>query len=183
MGHFFLSQCTCYVVKGRALGVHQGRATHTCALWRCLWGRVWVGTMPLALLSAGFQSLSRLPTSKLAPSGADSQVGGFVYVLGPSGCFQWTLLWGWEFLPLPQPPQVFSVRDSEALFPRAGTLGWGVCLSPQLFLLVYLHANVGPPAPPVTTPSAPPAIALPWVLSALAAHLHPSYRSGWVFLL
>ena len=34
--------------------------------------------MPLALLSAGFQSLPLLPTSKLGPSGADSQVGGLV---------------------------------------------------------------------------------------------------------
>ena len=36
--------------------------------------------MPLALLSASFQSLPLLPTSKLGPSGAYSQLGGFVYV-------------------------------------------------------------------------------------------------------
>ena len=41
--------------------------------------------MPLAQLSAGFQSLALLPTSKLGPSGADSQVDWFVYVLGPCG--------------------------------------------------------------------------------------------------
>ena len=40
--------------------------------------------MPLAQLSEGFQSLLLLPTSKLGPSGADSQVGGFVYILGLS---------------------------------------------------------------------------------------------------
>ena len=34
--------------------------------------------MPLAGLYAGFQSLPPLPTSKLGPSGADSQVGGWV---------------------------------------------------------------------------------------------------------
>ena len=39
--------------------------------------------MQLAPLSAGFQSLLLLPTNKLGLSGADSQVGGFVYVLGP----------------------------------------------------------------------------------------------------
>ena len=39
--------------------------------------------MALAELSAGFQSLPPLPTSKLGPSGADSQVGGLVYILGP----------------------------------------------------------------------------------------------------
>ena len=49
-----------------------------------------------------------------------------------------------EFLLLLQAPQVFSVRGFEALFPCAGTLGCAVCLAPQLFLLVYLHENVGP---------------------------------------
>ena len=44
--------------------------------------------MPLALLSATFQSLPLLSTSKLGPSGADSWVGGFVYVLGPCGSLQ-----------------------------------------------------------------------------------------------
>ena len=40
--------------------------------------------MAVAPVSASFQSLSLLSTSKLGPSGADSQVGGLVYVLGPS---------------------------------------------------------------------------------------------------
>ena len=38
------------------------------------------GTMPLARHLAGFQSLPPLATSKLGPSGADSQVGGWVCV-------------------------------------------------------------------------------------------------------
>ena len=46
------------------------------------------GKMSLAQLSAGFQSLLLLLTSKLGPSGADLWVGGFVYVLGPSGYLQ-----------------------------------------------------------------------------------------------
>ena len=41
--------------------------------------------MAVAPVSASFQSLSLLSTSKLGPSGADSQVGGLVYVLGPCG--------------------------------------------------------------------------------------------------
>ena len=45
-------------------------------------GGVQEGTMALVQLSAGFQSLPLLPTSKLATSHADSRVGGFVYVLG-----------------------------------------------------------------------------------------------------
>ena len=50
------------------------------------------GTMPFGQLSASFQSLPPLPSNKLGPSGADSQVGGFVYVLGPRGSLQQTLL-------------------------------------------------------------------------------------------
>ena len=49
--------------------------------------------MPLAQLLAGFQSLSPLTTSTLGPSGADSLVGGFVYILGPCGPLQWALVW------------------------------------------------------------------------------------------
>ena len=48
-------------------------------------GGVQEGTLALALLSAGFQSLPLLPTVKLGLSGADSWVGSFVYVLGPCG--------------------------------------------------------------------------------------------------
>ena len=44
--------------------------------------------MLLALLLASFQSLTPLPISKLDPSVADSQVGGFVYILAPSGSLQ-----------------------------------------------------------------------------------------------
>ena len=73
----------------------------------------------------------------LKPPDTNSWVGGILYILGPCGSLQQTLLWGWEFLPLLQSPQNFSDRGFEALFPHAGTLGWAVCLSPQLFLLVY----------------------------------------------
>ena len=48
--------------------------------------------MPLVQLSAGFQSLLMLPTSKLGTSGANSQVGGFVYLPGPCGSLQRTFL-------------------------------------------------------------------------------------------
>ena len=54
------------------------------------------------------------------------------------------------------PTGVFNQRF-EAFFPQDGSLGCVVCLAPQLFLLVYLHANVRPPSPP--------AAALPRVLS------------------
>ena len=73
---------------GRALGIHQGGATHFAVLWHYGGGGVQEGTVPLAQLSASFQSLPLLPTSKLGPSGADSLVGGFEYVLGPCGSLQ-----------------------------------------------------------------------------------------------
>ena len=41
--------------------------------------------LPLAQLSAGFQSLPPLTVSKLSPSGAGSQIGRLVYVVGPCG--------------------------------------------------------------------------------------------------
>ena len=55
-------------------------------------GGVREGTMPLALLSASFQSLPLLPTIQLGHSGDDSWVGGLVYILGPCGSLQQTLL-------------------------------------------------------------------------------------------
>ena len=72
-------------------------------------GGVREGTMLLAWLSAHFQSFPPLPTSKLGPPGADSRVGGFVYILGPCGSLQRTLLRGWKFLQPLHPPQVFTV--------------------------------------------------------------------------
>ena len=110
---------------------------------------VWEGTISLAGLPASFQSLSPQPPSKLGPSGADSQVCGFVYILRPCGSLQWTLLLGWEFLSRPlQPPQVFPVRGFEVFFPCAGTLDCTICLAPQLFFPGYQHANVGLPGLP-----------------------------------
>ena len=34
-----MSQCACYVVRGGALGIRQGRSTHIAGLWHCVWGR------------------------------------------------------------------------------------------------------------------------------------------------
>ena len=122
--------------------------------------------MVFAPLSAGFQSLLPLTTSKLGPSGADSQVGGFVYILGPCGSLQRTLLRGWEFLSLlPQPLQVFSLSGLRLYFPKLEPWGCMVCFAPTLFLPVYLHVNVGPPSPQSAALLGLPATTLPQVLS------------------
>ena len=75
--------------------------------------------MPLAPLSATFQSLPPLPTRKLGPSGADSQVVGFVYVLGPCGSpTNSPVRLGVSPTAASTPTGVFS-QKFEALFPRA----------------------------------------------------------------
>ena len=104
-----------------------------------------------------------------------NQIGPFwCSFLGRWVCVHSRTLWvspmnspgGWEFLPLPsQPPQVFSVIGFEALFPCTESLGCVVCLAPQLFLLVYLHGNVGLPSLQAASLPGPPVTALPWVLS------------------
>ena len=55
----------------------------------------------------------------------------------------------------------------EALFPRTGTLSCEVCLAPQLFLLVYLHTDVGLPSPQFAAWPGLLATALPSLLCQL----------------
>ena len=96
------------------------------------------------LHSAGFQSLTPLPTIKLGPSGADSRVRGLVHTLGPCGSLQQPLPWGWEsLLLLPQPPRALSIRGLRLYFPELEP--W-VAQSASLPAVrpVYLCANVGP---------------------------------------
>ena len=149
--------------------------------------------MYLAPLSDGFQSLPPLPIIKLCPAGADSQVGGFVNVLGPCGSLQRTLLHGWEFLLLPpQPPQVFSVRGLRFYFPmlepwvaRSALLpscsSWFICMR------MWDCPVHNPPPHWHQPPPRPSASALPaqsssghLAVSSLlpAAHLRPSYQCG-----
>ena len=69
------------------------------------------------------------------------------------------------------------VRGFEASFHHAGTLGCAVCLPPQLFLLAYPHANMGPPSPPAAVlPTR--LMALLYILFTLAALLCLSYQFG-----
>ena len=109
-----------------------------------MWGRSVRGNNAPYSALLGCQSLPLLPTSKLGPSGADSQVGGFVYILGSCGSLQQILLWGWECLPPLQPPQVFTARGFEAFFFQTGTLSWEVCVAPQPCLMY------SPPQVPVS---------------------------------
>ena len=73
---------------GWALDIHQGGTTHFALCGAVCGGGVQEGTVLLAWLSASFQSLPLLHTSKLGPTGAGFWVGGFVYTLGPCGSLQ-----------------------------------------------------------------------------------------------
>ena len=55
------------------------------------------------------------------------------------------------------PHRFLQPEDLRCLFPHTGALGCTVCLAPQLFLLVYVHMNVGPPAPPAAASPTQPA--------------------------
>ena len=112
--------------------------------------------MAPAPLSTGFQPLPQLPTIKLGPSAAGSWVGG-------RACACPRPLWvspttspvrlGVSPAAAPTPRGVFNQRF-EALFPRAGALGYADCFAPlHSFVLVYLCASVGPRCATRTLPA------------------------------
>ena len=109
-----------------------------------------------------FSHFPHFPQADCALSGSDSQVGRLVYVLGPCGSpMNSPVRLG--FSPSASTPTgVFSQRF-EALFRRAGALGCAVCLTPQLFLPVYMHTNVAL-GPPAATLPIPVTSSLPWLL-------------------
>ena len=141
--------------------------------------------LSLPLLSAGFQSLPLLHTIKLGPSGAGSRVGGFVLALGPCGFLRTSPVRLEFLLLLPQPPRVFSIRGLRLYFPVLGPWVTRPASLPP-FVLVYLCVSVGPqgllvvrlPAPFVPHSASLGPTRATRVLSAPAACLHPSYRSG-----
>ena len=70
-----------------------------------------------------------------------------------------------EGSPTTSTPNMFFQSEILTLFHSARTVGCTVCLTPQLFLLVYPHTNVGPPPcpdslPPPCCKSSPPRL---WV--------------------
>ena len=146
-------------------------------------GGVQEGAMALAPLSAGFQPLPLLPTIKLGLSGAASQVGGFVCILGPCRSLQWTLLWGWEFLLLPpESPQVFSLRGLRLYFPTL-ELRVGQSVTPSTRCCLTGQLQLCPPHSTIRHLAGFPSRSLDTRPHHPAARLRPCYRSGWMFLL
>ena len=176
--------CTCYVVRGGALGIHQGGATHLSALWHCLWGRGQRGNNAIYLALA--------PLSVTSPA-THNQIEPFSCLfLGGWACICSSTLWA--------PPTDSPGRL--AVSPTASTLtgfyskvlrlyfptlipwvvqsvslpscsSWYICT----WMWDHLVCQLSPHLP------GPPAATLPCVLSAPPAYLHPSYQSGWMFLL
>ena len=179
-----MSQSTFYVVRGGALGICQGKATHFAVLWCCMWREG--SEREQCCLLGSRPAFSHIPHNPRVSCNLLVLIpGGWICIHSRThGSLQQTLLWDWELLPSPKPPPDFTARGFEAFFPHAWTLGGAVCLTLQLFLPVYLHTNVEPPSPPA---SAPPhwscSHPLPRILFALGAHLLPSYQSRWMFLL
>ena len=88
--------------KGRSLRYSPGWGNPlSCVVVLYVEEGVQEGTIPFA-----FSRFLHYPQANCA----DSLVDGLVYVLGCCVSLQWTLLWDWEFLPLPQSPQIFTAR-------------------------------------------------------------------------
>ena len=107
--------------------------------------------MPLATLSSSFQSLPHYPQANWALLVLLPGVWAYVHSrtlwVSPVNA---PVRLGVSPAAASTPTGVFN-QWFEALFTGTGALGCKVCLTPQLFLLVYPYANVGPPAPPAAT--------------------------------
>ena len=138
-------QRTCYIVRGGALGIRQGGATQGASLWHCLSGRGWrrnnATCSALGWLSVTF------PTNH-------KQIGPFwCWCPGVWFCVCFRTLWvsptnspvRLGVSPTDSTPTGFFSEKFRGFISPCWNPGLLVCLAPQLFLLAYLHANVGLP--------------------------------------
>ena len=152
--------------------------------------------MTLTPLSAGFQSLPPLPTSKLGLSSADSRVGGLVHTLSRPlwvSPMNSSVRLGVSPADTSTPTGVFNQRF-EALFSCAGAPDCAICFDPLPSLLVYLCMNVSrricqpPPSGVCQLQPGPPRSTICHLTGSAthrlatsplhpAARLHPSYQS------
>ena len=130
--------------------------------------------MAPAPLSTGFQSLAVLPTIKLGPSGAGSQMWA---------CAHSRSLWvspttspvrlGVSPAAAPTPMGSFN-QSSQALFPRAGALGYRVCFAPHRSSR-FICARVWCPG---ILPTTLPALFSATLSPALPVYLHKCGATG-----
>ena len=146
---FFLSWCSC-LVRGGALGAHQGGATHVTVLWCCVWGRGPTGSNGPCL------ALCRLSVTSPA---THKEIGPF-WCWFPGGWVGVCMLWdpvglsnklscesGSFSCCCLNPHRCFQSEVWGFISP-CWSPGFVLCLTPQSFLLVYLYANTGPPRSP-----------------------------------
>ena len=184
-----------YVVrsKGGALGICQGWATNVTVLWWCIWGRGLRGTNATCRPLGGLSVISFTTHKQIGPFRCWF-LGGLVYVcsralwvspmnspvrLGvssatttPTGFFNQRF---WGFISLSWNPRLCGLSGSPVVPPSLSTCKCGTTQSTSCHLTWSSSCHLACPSPPAT--------ALPWVLSALTACLHPFYRSEWMFLL
>ena len=105
-----------------------------------------------------FSHFPPFPQVDCALSGTDSQVGGFVHILGPHRPLQWTLLSDWQFVPPLQPPEIFTAKRFEALVsPRWNPGSVGLSLFPVVVPPGLSKRESGTTPPAAWLPiSAPP---------------------------
>ena len=186
LGHISFSQCTCYIVRGGALGIHwaggQPMSLHCGTVCR---GRGQRGN--IATCAALSQLSDTSPTTH-------KQIGAFLCWF-PSGwfCVHSKTLW---VSPMDSPVRLRVSPTAATPTGFKSQRFWGFispCWNSGLHGLT--HYPVVPPGlsawkmwgGPVHQPQphllGPPATALSHILSILAARLCPSYLSGWIFLL
>ena len=126
--------------------------------------------MLLAWLLSHLPSLPSLLTSGLCPFRCLFTCGWVCVVLGPCGLSNGLLCETGNFPCLCNPHRFFTARGFESLVSHTETLGFAVCLTPLLFLLAYLCANVGghhllgPLLCLATCPLCPSCLSLPLLL-------------------
>ena len=153
-------------------------------------GGVQKGTMSSAQLSAIFQSLPLLPTNKLGPSGADSQVCGLVYFLGPCGSLLRTLLCeAGSFFWCHNVHRFFQSEVLRLYLPAVlPWVAWSVLFASCSSWFIHMQmwncplCQLLPPLVHQLTLCPPLAAALPRILSTPVTCFLPSYWSGRMFL-
>ena len=128
--------------------------------------------MLLAPLSAGFQSLPLLPTIKLGPSGVDSWLGEFVYVLESLGLSNELSCEAGSFsCCCLNPHRFFQSGALRLYFPAlerwvAQSVSLPSCSSRFICTQMWDHSVCSPP---------------PRLVHLAVSPFRPSYRSGCVF--
>ena len=183
LGHISLSRCTCFIVRGRALGIHQGVASQVDVLWHCMWGRGQTGN------NATYLALGQLSVTS---PGTHKQIGPFwCRFLCGCVCVHSRTLWVSPVnspvrlgvsLATANPTCFYTQRFGSFLFPcwntRLHSVSLHSCSSQFVHMQTWDHPLcLLPPCSPN-----PPAAALLHISVPISC-LHPFNQSEWMLLL